>query len=175
MEQHISPQHLATRHLLPLQQKRASTYLLWPSNFRIINPRNVFCGATWPLLTGMFTEYPTTSSRSAFTSKIPKLQMLALGAVAFTADHSRSVRARSLSALSQWPSLLSSQPVCLSMWISPRRSARSRGGLSELRWVRPAFRVADGRDPDVLRGAVLRAGSGHWLICQREWRGSQGA
>lgn len=102
-------------------------------------------------------EYPATSSRSVSTSKIPKLQMLTLGAAAFTADHGGSVRARSLSALSQWPSLLSRQPARLSMWISPRRNARSRGGLSELRWVRPAFRVADWRDPDALRGAVLRA------------------
>lgn len=83
--------------------------------------------------------------------------MLTLGAAAFTADHGGSVRARSLSALSQWPSLLSRQPARLSMWISPRRNARSRGGLSELRWVRPAFRVADWRDPDALRGAVLHA------------------
>lgn len=34
----------------------SGTYLLWPSNFRIIIPRKVFCGATWPLLTGMFAH-----------------------------------------------------------------------------------------------------------------------
>lgn len=86
----------------------AHQYLLWPSNFRIINPRKVFCGATWPLLTGMFTR--RISSRSAFTSKIPKLQMLALGAAAFTADHRRSVRPRSLSLhfLNDLPSSLPS-------------------------------------------------------------------
>lgn len=55
---HRCGQHLATQDLwsVLLQQKSASTHLLWPSNFRIINPRNVFCGATWPLLTGMFTR-----------------------------------------------------------------------------------------------------------------------
>ena len=30
-----------------------TSYSLCPSNFRIIIPKNVFCGATWPLRTGM--------------------------------------------------------------------------------------------------------------------------
>lgn len=47
----------------------ARRYLLWPSNFRIINPRNVFCGATWPLLTGMFTHWVSKKKKAPFRSK----------------------------------------------------------------------------------------------------------
>lgn len=50
-------------------------YSLWPSNFRMINPRNVFCGATWPLLTGMFTYNSATSNKKKTTTKKTSLQV----------------------------------------------------------------------------------------------------
>lgn len=83
-------------------------YLLWPSNFRIINPRNVFCGATWPLLTGMFMrrispDFPKMRlpSLPPPPSKSRKLQMLALCAASSTTDHSRCER--SLPTLNDLP------------------------------------------------------------------------
>lgn len=106
--------------------------------------------------------------------------MLTLCAASFTRDHSRRERARSLLTLFKWPSHFATSEffilfVFRSMWISPRRNAQSRGGLLELHLVRKACRVEDGHDSDVLRGAALRAWSGQWPICQREWRGSQWA
>lgn len=43
-------------------------YLLCPSNFRIIIPRNVFWGATWPLLTGMMTTIFKCAHKNPFSS-----------------------------------------------------------------------------------------------------------
>lgn len=89
-------------------------YLLWPSNFRIINPRNVFCGATWPLLTGMFMRrisHDLQQKRLFSPSKSRKLQMLALCAASLTTDHSR--RERSLATLNDLPTSPRSSLACL--------------------------------------------------------------
>ena len=41
--------------------KTICKYSLWPSNFRIIIPKKVFCGATWPLRTGIVNRSKTWS------------------------------------------------------------------------------------------------------------------
>lgn len=163
-----------------IEMKVEIKYLLWPSNFRIINPRNVFCGATWPLLTGMFVR------------RISQHVLRCTSALYSPPSKSRSYSCR-LCALPPLPRTIVDARRTLPTWndlpTSPRSSlSRSYGracefllgetrGVGEDCWSCVQFAEHFARraaaDADVLRGAVLGAHSGQWLICQREWRCSQ--
>lgn len=155
----------------------------------------MFCGATWPLRTGMFTrrkyprDPPPLQREAPFTSKSRSyrcwldvlLLLLLLPPPQTIATDERS----SLFPHFKWPSPLrtekqhfSSPSVCPSVWTPPRRNARNRGGSLELHAVRKAFRV-EGMGAILTSSVVLRLGrvqaDGRWLMCQREWRCSQGA
>lgn len=86
--------------------------------------------------------------------------MLALGAAAFSADHSRSVRARSLSALSQWPSL-PLYPACAPEHVNFSSPKRTESG----RIVRVAL-----SSPSISCGGRARSWRAPWCCAARRKR-----
>lgn len=143
-------------------------YLLCPSNFRIIIPRNVFCGATWPLRTGMIIPCSCVKALSQWD---PEVTVVA-SCWYFLCHKSFSAHSPcTLNDLSQIH-LNTLQPACIPEHLNDSLPIlRNRGGF--LLWsdiVCKPFLVEDGCDVDVLCGDVVDKNRGQGLICQGEWR-----
>lgn len=116
------------------------SYSLCPSNFRIITPKNVFCGATCPLRTGMVPRRCPRETRASSRDQGAKEEQRAKpeGLPGFLCHHSVILGRRSPPSLH--PSLPRGLPHCVSPFISaatrPRLLSASQTRLRALAALR---------------------------------------